>query len=446
MGSPLRERAAHTIAIDKFVSGTDDFEEWVSLFEDAVDLGTNAQGADRKKVLYLKWLPFKLDKEALAVYRQKTKVGWTDIKEEMIQLLIDPQEVYKWQAKKTKVTWDQKESFHQLAARVKRKVDTYDKHLGDDGRKVEYFFRFREALPKIYRDGIDIGCGRDRQTLEHAKDFALRVQMTQGEEEKTVSFTGASMADDRLKGMELTVKELATRMEGLESNLTSPKREERTSRGYSSSRERYDRSRGGDDRRDSRGNDRRDSRGDDRRDYRGDDRRGYQGDDRRDYRAGDQRNNRGDSREGGQRDDRGSYQRNSRGSGRRYDRTNEPRRDYSDYSSGASPSRDRQDRRPFRREGRDRRDERRDQRPRQESRESSQSQSRSRGRNEYQRGNEQSDYRKRTQQRESGQNNTRYPQNKYAVSLEESKSDDDDFAAWCEFKKNRKEEKAKGKN
>ena len=427
MGSPLRERAAHTIAIDKFVSGTDDFEEWVSLFEDAVDLGTNAQGVERKKVLYLKWLPFKLDKEALAVYRQKTKVEWLDIKEEMIQLLIDPQEVYKWQAKKTKVTWDQKESFHQLAARVKRKVDTYDKHLGVDGRKVEYFFRFREALPKIYRDGIDIGCGRDRQTMEHAKDFALRVQMTQGEDEKTVSFTGASMADDRLKGMELTVKELATRMEGLESKLTSPKREERTSRGYSSSRERYDKNRGGDDRRDSRGSDRRDSRGDNQRDYRGDDRR--------------------NDRESSQGDDRGSYQRSSRGSGRRYDRTNESRRGYSDYSSGTSPSRDRQERRPFRPEGRDRRDERREQRPRQESRESSQSYSRSRDRNEYKQGNDRrDDYRKRTQQQGSGQNNPRYPKNNYAVSLEESKSDDDDFAAWCEFKKNRKEEKAKGKN
>ena len=213
-----REKAASSISVKDFDSNTDDFDEWIELFEDSVVLATNPQTLARRHELYLQWLKQKLDAPARAVLKQipagtayASAGDVKGVKEQLQELLIDPHAVYKWQAMKTKITWDQKESFQELATRVKRAVDKYDKDLDDASKKRAYFFRFREALPKVYRNGIDVACRKDERTLENAKEIALAVQMTQDEE--GAALTGAAMADDRVHGLELDMAEVKTKRE-----------------------------------------------------------------------------------------------------------------------------------------------------------------------------------------------------------------------------------------
>ena len=236
-----RERALSAISVERFRTGEDDFEEWIQLFESSIVLGTNASTDVRKIELYLRALPLKLDDEARALFKQCTG-SYAEKKEQMIELLTDPQEEYKWHAKKAKITWDGKESFHKLTARVKKAVDKYDKLLDGDGKAREYFFRFRNALPKNYRDAIDLGCGKDNRTIDDAKDFALRVQMTQNDDEegKSVTFTGAGMSDDRLKTVEFSLTELGNRLENIEIELKKKNEapeDKRESRGYGMNRD-----------------------------------------------------------------------------------------------------------------------------------------------------------------------------------------------------------------
>ena len=114
----VRERPSATLDIKRFRHGTDDFDEWSDLLESAITLATNATG-DNHAALCKKWLPLKLDSPSRAIYKQSDRdANWADLKQELTGLLIDPQEKYKWQAKRTTTKWDGKESFHALASRI----------------------------------------------------------------------------------------------------------------------------------------------------------------------------------------------------------------------------------------------------------------------------------------------------------------------------------------
>ena len=211
-----REKSASSIPIEKFKTGTDDYEEWSGRFEVAVKLATNPQTPNRENELMLQWLTLSLDPAALAIKEHvpanapyTTTGNVKGVKQHLQELLIDPHEVYKWQAMKTQIKWDEKESFQELATRVKRAVDKFDKGLDADNKEKAYFFRFREALPKIYKDAIDISCEEHERTLKNAKELALRVQMTRPDD--PAALTGAAMHDDQLR----SVAELGTKMDSL---------------------------------------------------------------------------------------------------------------------------------------------------------------------------------------------------------------------------------------
>ena len=212
------ERAAYSIPVEPYRSSHDDFDEWIKMFEDAVVLATRVTDPFRKDTLCKTWLPFKLDDEARMVFHNIAAATFVEIREELKNLLIDPQAAYNWQTNRSTLQWDGKESFHALAVRVKRSVDKYDP---DAPKPKEYFFRFRQALPKRFRTAIDLGCAEDKRTIEEAKKIAMRVQMTEADSEvdKGVSFTGASMADDRIQSLEMDMKKLDTRMESVEGSV-----------------------------------------------------------------------------------------------------------------------------------------------------------------------------------------------------------------------------------
>ena len=64
----MAEHATHSIPISTFDSYTENFADWVALFEDAVVLATNAP-EDRKSDLFKMWLPLKLDTRSHDLYK-----------------------------------------------------------------------------------------------------------------------------------------------------------------------------------------------------------------------------------------------------------------------------------------------------------------------------------------------------------------------------------------
>ena len=235
-GPPARqqhERSAANINIDKFQSNVDDIETFLELFENSVELATGVEDEARKGHLCKRWLPLKLDDAALATYKQATSTSWKDLKEELIGLLVDPQEKYKWQAKLTTIKWDGKESFHTLASRVKRAVDKFDKDMPQEFKDREYFFRFRAAFKKPMRRFIDMGCPANKRNLDHAKEVALRYQLTLCDEDdgaaggndhdpmRAVGFAGAVLHEDRATGIEAALTGMTTQLENLAVTLKS---------------------------------------------------------------------------------------------------------------------------------------------------------------------------------------------------------------------------------
>ena len=220
-------RGTSSIGVEDYVSGQD-FEEYADLFVSGVKLATNARDQQQLDDLCLEWLPLKLDAPALAVYKQANKTSWTALKEDLIKLLVDPQEKFKWQARLTTIKWDGKESFHALASRIKRAVDKYDKEMPQAFKDRDYYQRFCDALPKYYRGAIHMGCNADERNIDNAKELALRAQLAIADppgETKTLAldeplapaeqFAGAAMRDDRISAVERTLSAMRDEIEDM---------------------------------------------------------------------------------------------------------------------------------------------------------------------------------------------------------------------------------------
>ena len=220
-------RGTSSIGVEDYVSGQD-FEEYVDLFVSGVKLATNARDQQEVDNLCLQWLPLKLDAPALAVYKQADKSSWSALKEDLIKLLVDPQEKFKWQARLTTIKWDGRESFHALASRIKRAVNKYDKEMPQAFKDRDYYQRFCDALPKYYRGAIHMGCNADERNIDNAKELALRAQLAIADppgETKTLAldeplapaepFTGAAMGDDPFSAVERTLSAIQDEIEDL---------------------------------------------------------------------------------------------------------------------------------------------------------------------------------------------------------------------------------------
>ena len=212
------------IDIEKFNSEEDEFEEWVELFESAVLLST--ENRDQANVAFLcrKWLPLKLDKPARAALRQVTARDWPGIKAELADLLVDPEEKAKWQAKQITITWDGKESVHALAARVTTAVNKYEKHLPQALKEKSYFEHFKDAYDLPRRKTIMFNCREGNRTIEAAKEVALNFNISKFEEgrkdaqeagAKSVTFASGTFHPDRATSIENTIAGIATQVEDL---------------------------------------------------------------------------------------------------------------------------------------------------------------------------------------------------------------------------------------
>ena len=209
------------IDIADFNSHEDEFEEWVELFESAVMLSTNERDAAALPLLYRQWLPLKLDRAARAALKQATSNDWKDLKDEMVDLLVDPQEKAKWQAKKTTIRWDGKESIHSLASRIKRAVDKYERGMPEEFKEREYYQRFKNAFKSPMRKFISCNCTEDNRTIEAAKEVALRYHIAGYEdndvpEDEPETFSSCTHHSDRVTGIERMIAKIQFQISDIE--------------------------------------------------------------------------------------------------------------------------------------------------------------------------------------------------------------------------------------
>ena len=236
----MAERGASYIPIEDFRPDYHDPEEWLKRFEKAVELATNCQDEERLKKLYLAWLPMKLDDGTrLLLSGAANQDNWAELKKEFKGLLITPQDKYNWRSGRKRITWDGRENFHALAARVKRTIDRYE----DRPREADYYHEFRLALPRNYQQAIDLG--HTVESLAEAKRIALRCQaaLTGGDDgaagEKLVAFVGGALSEnkprdqDRLKEVEMSVQGMSIKVDNLASELAKNAKETRAERARS---------------------------------------------------------------------------------------------------------------------------------------------------------------------------------------------------------------------
>ena len=217
------EWSSYEVDIPTFNTRKDDFEEWVELFENAVFLSTNVRDAANLALLRRKWLPLKLDWEARAALKQAVSADWDSLKAEMVGLLIDPQEKAQWQANKASIKWDGKESMHQLAARVRRAVNKFERDMPQACKDREYYLRFKDAFETKIRKAIVGGCKEGEKTLSGAKEAAIRYFMMKYEEadevkeqeKKKVTFASGSFHPDQATRMENMIAGISSQMENL---------------------------------------------------------------------------------------------------------------------------------------------------------------------------------------------------------------------------------------
>ena len=179
----MADKPAYSLPVSSFRSDQDDFDSWIELFEASVKVAHPAADEAAIHALNLKWLPLKLDDDARTIYGSKTKDTWPEVKPELKQLLVNPEDRYNWHARRSTIVWDGQESLHALATRIKRAVNKFDTEATEETRKREYFVRFRLAMPAEYKKAIDMNCGDVRTlcNIDEAKKIALRLQMANSE-------------------------------------------------------------------------------------------------------------------------------------------------------------------------------------------------------------------------------------------------------------------------
>ena len=98
----MAEKGASFIPIEDFRPDYHDPDEWLGRFEKAVELATNCRDDDRKKELYVAWLPMKLNDATRLMMSDAlsaaTAATWANAKTQFKSQLITPQDKYNWRS------------------------------------------------------------------------------------------------------------------------------------------------------------------------------------------------------------------------------------------------------------------------------------------------------------------------------------------------------------
>ena len=158
-----------------------DFPIWIQQFEQAVKRGHNPHSQRRHYIYCLQWLPGSLDTDAYAMWMEckHAETDWVELKKELEDKFEDPAIRKEWRDNPKALMWDEsKESLHAFAAKVKRKVNTYDAELAhtDKARMANYVSRFTSGMPDDYITHLGYNMPTKGQKLEKALEICVRYQ------------------------------------------------------------------------------------------------------------------------------------------------------------------------------------------------------------------------------------------------------------------------------
>ena len=204
------ERVTGKIPIDKFMYGTEDgnWPDWVTRFEGAVKLATNAFGKDRLEELCLEWIPLKLNDAAQPIYaRCEKKHSWPELKNELADKLEDPRIRRQWHRQKDAYKKPASISLQVYKANIIGMVDKYSPGLALDknSHTLELYNRFVAGLETDWREYIEEAIPYTKETIDNAYSFALKYEAKL--KRKAVDFvpTAGAMKNVERDRMERTI-------------------------------------------------------------------------------------------------------------------------------------------------------------------------------------------------------------------------------------------------
>ena len=176
------ETHCKSLSIKHFSSDdkSQDFDIWISQFEEAVNRGLNPHSKRRHYNYCLKWLPGYLNSDAYVIWkRAQNRADWDLLKTELAHEFEDPTIRIKWTTNEVAYEWDEhKESLTLYCAKIKRYVDKYDTDIAGVPRAVrnQYYSRFFNGLPDDYQNQVKMGMSSKKRDINRALDICIRYQ------------------------------------------------------------------------------------------------------------------------------------------------------------------------------------------------------------------------------------------------------------------------------
>ena len=177
------ETHCKSLSIKQFSSEdkTQDFDIWVSQFEEAVNRGTNPHSRRRHYRYCLQWLPGYLSTDAYVIWkRHRNCKDWVELKGILRDEYEDPLVKAEWKNNTNALPWDEeKEPLTTYCSKIKRYVDLFDTEIADvpAAKKVQYYQRFFNGMPLDYQDQITMGLAPKKREVHRALDICIRFQI-----------------------------------------------------------------------------------------------------------------------------------------------------------------------------------------------------------------------------------------------------------------------------
>ena len=157
-----------------------DFDLWISQFEEVVNRAMNPHSRKRHHMFCLQWLSGSLETDAFAIWKGAVNnhdgADWVELKKELILAFEDPAIRANWKMDMKAYEWDEANvSLQAYCAQVQRNVDTFDRDIAETpaARAAQYYIRFLNGLPDDYVERVRMS---RKTTIEKALEICICFQ------------------------------------------------------------------------------------------------------------------------------------------------------------------------------------------------------------------------------------------------------------------------------
>ena len=176
-----------------------DFPIWIQQFEEVINISRNPHSQRRHHNYCLQWLSGSLETDAYAIWCDcfHAKSNWIELKKELEEKFEDPAICGEWRTNPEALMWDEgKESLQAFAARVKRKVNTYDAEFAvtEAAKANNYFMRFMSGMPDDYVQHLHLNLPTESRRIEEALEICICFQAYKSATSTTKTEIGAAIA------------------------------------------------------------------------------------------------------------------------------------------------------------------------------------------------------------------------------------------------------------